>query len=180
MKIISSVINAGVHEEFLKEVPHKRFLDLAMVYMYPVDERGFGIITNMTCKRMKLTKKELDASAKEVTNYIVGNLRTFLGDIVPSDVEELLYIITTPSKSFGASVLANPSALKHFATQKDCDFYLLPSSIHEIIAVPKSSDMDIRRLKEIVRCVNGMIERDVYLSDNVYCYDRKRNKISIV
>ena len=54
------------------------------------------------------------------------------------------------------------------------DFFLLPSSIHEVILVPDNGKMDYRELEKMVHEVNETQVRPTErLSDNVYHYDSK-------
>lgn len=81
-----------------------------------------------------------------------------------------LYVLTTESGLDGASLIANRNILKQVHEELGEDFYILPSSIHEVILVGKSDvDNDIDSLREMVRNVN---EREVpiedRLSDQVY------------
>jgi hypothetical protein len=50
------------------------------------------------------------------------------------------------------------------------DFYILPSSIHELLVLPRSM-MDANELQEMVKCVNAtVVNPEDVLSDGVYAY----------
>ena len=58
------------------------------------------------------------------------------------------------------------------------NFYILPSSIHEIIAVPASGGFEIAMLYSMVKEVNSTaVSEEDFLSDIVYFYDG--NKITV-
>lgn len=58
---------------------------------------------------------------------------------------------------------------------------ILPSSIHEVLLVVYEEELCMEELKEMVRHVNQTeVAKEEILSDNVYIYSRKTDKISIV
>ena len=55
---------------------------------------------------------------------------------------------------------------------KNGECYIVPSSVHEVIFVPKDNMDDIQEFRELVREVNNiMIPKQDYLSDNIYLAD---------
>ena len=57
----------------------------------------------------------------------------------------------------------------------------MPSSIHEVILIPDTLDMDIRYMKAMVKEVNGTeVAPDEVLSDNVYRYDIDTDRIEMM
>ena len=54
------------------------------------------------------------------------------------------------------------------------DFFLLPSSVHEVILIPDKPDMQYSELEKIVKEVNAtQVDVKDQLSDHVYHYDAK-------
>ena len=72
---------------------------------------------------------------------------------------------------YGAGVLGNAKVMDSIREQIG-DFYIIPSSIHEIIAVPMSMGTEPSDLVEMVHQVNAseVTEKD-QLSDSVFAYD---------
>ena len=59
------------------------------------------------------------------------------GVCMPMDRSAIpMYIMTNRQEVNGASVLLYDDVLQTFALKKKTDFYILPSSIHEVILVP--------------------------------------------
>ena len=57
-------------------------------------------------------------------------------------------------------------------------FYVLPSSVHEVLIVPDNGEMEPKMLGEMVREVNkNEVERQEVLSDRVYSYDKEKHQI---
>ena len=58
------------------------------------------------------------------------------------------------------------------------DLYILPSSVHEVILIPKDDTMEWEKLQEMVKEVNSTQVEDVeILSDSVYCYQRSADTL---
>ena len=60
-------------------------------------------------------------------------------------------------------------------------FYIIPSSVHEIIIVPKTLNMTLSEIRQMVRLVNKeAVSKEEFLSNNVYCYDSKTKEIRMM
>ena len=60
------------------------------------------------------------------------------------------------------------------------DYYILPSSVHEVIIVPYSEIYVCSKLDEMVREINStQVEEEDVLSNHVYLYDRVSGKLRV-
>lgn len=68
------------------------------------------------------------------------------------------------------------------AEQFNSGFYILPSSVHEVILLPsdRKKMFNTESLKGMVAEINrsGEVSDDEVLSDEVYYYDRDRHKLA--
>ena len=93
-------------------------------------------------------------------------------------METRMYVIGNRKGVFGAASLLYQNLLKEFATKIQDDFYILPSSVHETIAIPAACVSDGMDLKYMVADVNNtQVEPEEVLSNTVYYYESKENKI---
>ena len=91
-----------------------------------------------------------------------------------------MYVLTNESSLNGASCILYEDVLYDFAHEIDNDLYILPSSIHEVILLPKLSIYEKKELVNMVREVNTEgVDADEVLSDNVYEYNRKDRIITM-
>ena len=99
-----------------------------------------------------------------------------LRDYVPSD----MYILTNETKLNGAACILYENVLYDFAQKLGEDLYILPSSVHEVILLPKLSVFEKDELVNMVREVNteGVAAEEV-LSDHVYEYDANERLITM-
>lgn len=89
-----------------------------------------------------------------------------------------MYVLTNKKKLYGAACMLYPEVLKKFSEKLGQDFYVLPSSVHEVILVPADSEADQESLREIVTDINRtQVAEEEILADSVYFYSRSLNKI---
>lgn len=94
--------------------------------------------------------------------------------------EHKMYILSNQKGINGATCLLYENVLKEFANRIHSDFFILPSSIHEVILVPYDETISKEALAEMVKDVNlTQVARDEVLSDRVYYYSRQNNAISM-
>ena len=98
---------------------------------------------------------------------------------VPNSIE--MYILTDWSgENYGASAFFAPKLLKKAAVLADGSYYILPSSISELIVVPERIAPSAEELGSIVRDVNQCtVKRKEQLSDHVYHYDAATGHVKI-
>lgn len=109
-------------------------------------------------------------------NWLNDLLEQMAGDLNEEKIP--MYVLTNTQKLYGAACMLYPGVIKGFAEKMGSDFYLLPSSVHEVILVPAGAGADQEALKEIVTDINRtQVAADEVLSDSVYYYSRSRDKI---
>lgn len=95
-----------------------------------------------------------------------------------------LYVITNEKYCLGASAILYPDALRRIGNRLNSDFVLIPSSIHEMLALPSSRE-DLQDgtvpgpddLHEMIREINGTFDKqEDVLTDSVYFYQRDDEK----
>ena len=161
------LINKEKNKELLKEIPHRDFLDLAIVYHWSVDENASSLITNSLVKEINLSEEELYESAYVNTRHLTGGvcvktmyevvkeLYSQMNEEIDVEEEDMgipMYVISNKKSFLGAQMLLYSDVLNDVANILDCDLYVLPSSIHECIAVPAISDVE--ELASMVGTVN--------------------------
>ena len=91
-----------------------------------------------------------------------------------------MFVLTNQESFYGASCILYDHLLQSYANHFDCDFYILPSSIHEVILIPATNDSSLSEMAEMVKNVNDTsLPPDEMLSDNAYYYSRKTNRITM-
>ncbi|MBQ4283809.1 MAG: hypothetical protein IJB96_07785 [Lachnospira sp.] len=195
--IVYKVINYEKNKKLLKTIPHKRMLDLAVVY-YCLIERSNGgnataLIHNEHIKTWKVSEETLHKDAVENTPELLQSCIKPMSQILnkmakemelegiqPLDMEDDMYVLTNIARINGAACMLYEKVLEEFADYVNSDLYILPSSIHEVIILPKLESYDKELLVSMVREVNSDgVCMDEILSDNVYEYNRKDKMITL-
>jgi hypothetical protein len=91
-----------------------------------------------------------------------------------------LYVLTNDCRINGAACMLYENMLKDFADRIGSNLYILPSSIHEVIILPKFAMFNKQELINMVRDVNSEgVAVDEVLSYTVYEYDRETGELSM-
>ena len=190
--VTGQMVNKAANARMLLEAPHKTVLDLALVYRVMLQESEYGtstfLVSHALCDRYGISFEELDSSASSnmdregfVTHTMESVLEemALLADETPVGACPML-INTNSRRLYGAAVMDYPEYFESLSEKTGGDLYILPSSIHEVIAVPEKF-MEPDALREMVMEVNASeLDREEFLSDNVYRYSRKTGEIMIV
>ena len=95
-----------------------------------------------------------------------------MGPVAPED--EKMFVASVPDKIHGAGVLAYQDFMDQAAERVGGDFYILPSSLHEVLLVPDNGQMQLSDLEAMVKEVNAtQVDPVDKLTDSVYHYDSK-------
>ena len=192
--IVIQLINKKMNDELLKEVPHKIENDLAVVCRWIVKKEKDGIgsvlIKNSMMEQLDITEEELFHLAKENTLRLfppkVCSMQEALMGITEYlpisefEIKEMntdfpMYIVSNDSGINGAASILYPDVLEQLSEKLGGNMYLLPSSTHEMIAVPINIGMSVPQLENLVQSVNqDVVSSDEILSDHVYLYDKEK------
>lgn len=191
-RVIYQLVNAEKNAEMLAYTPHRKFLDLAAICRVPVDEDGSGtvsfVLSRKMCRAYGISEAELHAAAKSNTRkkgFSVSPIGSVLKEIAGMEEEDFTdvcqtYVLTSAGRLYGASVMLRSDCFDSLADKLKDDLYILPSSIHEVIAVP-AGWMNKNDLMDMVREVNECeVSEEEFLSGNVYRYSRAERRIEIV
>ncbi len=193
-RIAYKLINVEQNQVLLEEIPHIIFLDLAICFYYAYSDMNLGsgtiLIYNSHVQMWNTSIAELLELAQTNTIHLFGVelkpmgevIRELLGTIEqPSYIEELpMKVLSNKNRAFGAVCMIYPDLLQKIAESLHSNFYILPSSVHELIIIADSGREDVLQLQSMVQEVNmTQVEPEELLSNNVYYYNRVIKKISI-
>ena len=96
---------------------------------------------------------------------------------VPTEADEMMYIMSNTENVNGAAAIIDPNNMDLARSYMQDDFYILPSSVHEVLLV-KQNQMSVEELEDMVKTVNASaVALQDRLSDHVYKYDFARHEI---
>lgn len=207
--LIVCLVNTEQNKEMLKEVPHRDFNDLSVIYRWIVDIHEDGIasaiINNYNVQMLSMTEPELYEQAMENTKRMfpikIRDMEGLISEMILDDVDIMedafgmemlqkgvsdvlndryssdMYVFTNGPGMFGANALLFEDQLHDFSQKFGGDFYIIPSSIHDLIAVsPKICTKEM--LADMVYEVNReQVDVSERLSNEIYFYDSSAREV---
>ena len=86
-----------------------------------------------------------------------------------------LLVLTTQSMVHGAAAIFIPDVMEQISKKMPEGFFILPSSIHEVMVLPKTLGASTESLDEMVSSINEMqVDPEDQLSDFAHVYDPDR------
>lgn len=174
------------NEEMLTTVPHKKIEDMAMMYCFEIGNsardwysiqvnnnmlRGYGITQDQLERdAINAAMQRHPASLRNLNEV----MREMMGEkefLIPDEASPM-WLATVEGGINGACVLRYPNFLDQAADILGGDFYILPSSVHEVLLVADDGSMQLFDLEQIVHMVNETkVAPKDRLSDQVFHYD---------
>lgn len=205
-RICYKLINRDKNSELLRAAPHRDYHDLAVVYYIQLSQTDNGLatvtITDSLARNWGVDEETLYDLAEINTPKINRGCVTPITDILSSlsgrekdaacksgtydsfdfisvgNGELEMYVATNQNKTYGAASILYDGLLD--AVAKDLgSFYVLPSSVHELIIIPQTFG-NPEELKQMVNDINGTeVPAEEILSGNCYCYDASTHELKI-
>lgn len=147
-------------------------------YLYvKMNENASFKLTYGLLETLKISRDEAWEAAKTITfaNTEIVSMSEKLSELMGQEIEEMegipvQYIVTNTMNFRGASAILDGEALKKLAERLSVQrFYVLPSSIHEMIIIPDDGKCNIEELSRMVQEVNQtQVEPEERLTDQAY------------
>ena len=201
-KVVFQLINTEQNRSFLEQVPHREFQDLSIIYKLVINADAESIqsikVTNSLAERFGMNEEQPFKYAAENTRRIlpprIRNMNDvmkemFLSDGMPEEIAEMmirevppeqtLWIISNNRGIDGAVSMLYENELHELAENLESDLYILPSSVHEVLAV--STELtEPEELAQMVAEVNMQeVALEERLSNQVYHYDKDLRKLTL-
>ena len=202
--IVMTLVNKEQNKEMLKNIPHRDFQDLAVIYRWVVEINQEGIastiVNNRLMERAGMTEQDLFQLAVENTKRLLPPRLESMLDVlmgaVPKevvdmtlaelDVDEIrdtpemaMYVLSNSVGVNGAVSMLYEENLHKLAQKLGSDLYILPSSVHESILVSTKMG-DPYALAQMVQDINmSQVELSDRLSNNIYHYDKDLRKVTL-
>ena len=180
-------------------IPHTQIEDMSVTYHLLMDESGEEmkslLVTGAMVENWGVSMEQLHGDAAENTERQhsprIQTLSAMLGMEPASDRDEYgnklpfedmlakldfengdMYVLTNAEGYGGATVMCYPGVLESIANHAEKNFFVIPSSVHEMLILPDDGVYNLRDLEVIVKDINeAVVAPDERLSDSVYHYD---------
>lgn len=165
------IVNRGRNIQNITTRPHRDMGEFVAIYSLELGRGGRVPVDHKLAKKLELSEQELyDLSMKNspvLTPVEILTVGQALG--FPGDHPEDMLVISNPEHADGAVSLLYPGVDEEIRERLGGDYYVLPSSVHEVIAIPKTPER-LDELEAMVRHVNAsrvMANPADFLSDHV-------------
>lgn len=199
-RLCCALVGCAQNEEFLKIVPHTKFLDLAYIYyIQMISDNGEDHLASVNNQLFELWGIDIETLHEAAC---INTLRLYplrlepIGATIARMLEaegipaELFpmkrgnlpptYILTLPDYRYGAAGILASHLLRELAGQLENDLYLIPSSICEVLLVPAIEEARPQELKELLAEMNEQEGADAEkLSEHIYLYRRDIGSLEI-
>jgi len=197
--VIPTLVQGKNNKKYLDGKVTRKFLDLNIIYKVRLEKPDVNdsyksfTVTERLLSENDLTEEELYKSAMEnlakekdgiinIVKLLDYKMRGY--DVDFDTVNEITgnenMLIARTSKVNGSNILLKEKFIKDVSDKFKKDLVILPSSVHEIIICPITTDLCIKELVNIVHDVNkNEVEDEDVLSNSVYIYDREKDKIVV-
>lgn len=195
-KVCYKLVNTSMNRELLSTVPHRDYLDLAIVYYIPLSLTDNGLATlnitdglahiwdtdeetlyKLACSNTPVLNRGCVTPMLDIMGSIMNDMLDGIMKIHKTHKHETssyegfdftytdsgsfpMCIATNQNKTYGASILLYDGFLET-AAEKFGSFYILPSSIHELIIVPEKFG-DARHIPVLIlriKCIEHESEK---------------------
>ena len=193
------VVNTDKNADLLEDVPHKSVeFGLSLICDVKMDDGSGG------CWRTHVLYSFLDGETEDtlfkqafanVRRVEPPVLRTIFPATVPESCvinllnskqrireheKEPMYVLTTRGGYYGAAAFFYPGMMKEVADKLGESYYAIPSSVHEFVIIPLSTNPEVRILENILKESNQIPgSSGDMISENVFFYDIASNSLSI-
>lgn len=164
------LINNQIFEKFGISVEELHELAVSnMEKLFPLEVISMGVLLKDIMKNQMLEKGMDDVEADAMINDMMPELNHDAG----------MHIVTNEQRMYGATAFLYPGVKEMLTEQMGGDYYVLPSSLHELILIKKDEEHTVEELQAMVKDVNDtQVDMEEVLSDHVYVYDAKERVFS--
>ena len=192
------IVNTKANQKRLTQMPHQELEDLSLTLAlgFPMNEgmeNGSMEVTDVLMGIWGMEKEALFQQAwgnmEKRQPPVLQDMAAMFGmagsrNLLAGDgdfshkPEGAMFVLTIQGMQYGACALACPGVMEKISRIFPEGFYILPSSIYEVLVVPKDGEITPKELGSLVREVNqAEVSSEEVLSDRVYEYDREKGKI---
>lgn len=191
--IIIKLVNYDKNVGLLDRIPYIKYMDLLITFRYYIDSFdnsiGTALVTNENICDSSISTEELyEIALSNTRKYLPENLFSLndffeenITDEQNQELENLGVKVLTNSKFIdGATMILYEDLLRDFSDSINDSFYIIPSSIHEVMLVPRTSVPNSDYIEDMISFVNkNELIPEEYLSDSLYYYDRDLAQVRI-
>lgn len=193
-RISYKLISHSKNQHLLSDIPHLPYLDLDITFYILIEDvncqNATIPITNSLVKLWNTNVETLFQLAQKNSPFLLPYdfsplndvIRRLLGesDSIPNSyTDTIMSVLTNSIRTFGAACILYDNLLSKIGETLQENYFILPSSIHEVIIVPESQSPKREEIDSMIREINEtQIAKEEVLSDHAYYFNRTTNTLS--
>jgi len=190
-KIVCKLINRDKNKGMLNSIPHLPYMDLEIVFYVLIEssDNGSAIvpITNSLLDVWNVDEDTVFRAAEENSKRVLPPVLTPMHQVLDKldngtrHDESGMYVLSNEYGNYGASCILYDGVLRQIGNKFGENYYIIPSSVHEVIVIPcsKAPDDSIDLMSIISEVNECIVDDEEFLSNNLYYYDRSTDEVSI-
>ena len=186
--LIMQAVPTEPNRDMLAGVPHREMEDISIVYRFQMNHSDQGdatvLVTNQMLQRYGITAdqlmKDAEISAPQRSPVSIRSMEEVLSEMTGMAIESgeigtpSLMVATVPGAVNGAGVLGYPDFFQEASEKLGGSFYVLPSSVHEVLLFREGNGLSAKEMDEMVSSINASeVSPEDRLSDTAYHYDSR-------
>ena len=190
--ITLTLVNSEKNQNLLDKTPHFNILggELSAIPRWYLDGNSSFVVSNDMCGAIGLTPDEVLMIGQQHINsqhFEAKSMQEILSEMMGGDFMDMMppmegpkmIVLSSENKIQGANALLSEEALNQVHDMLGSDYVVIPSSVHEVICVPITDNMNPEDMRAMVREVNmGQVAPEERLSDQVFKHDG--HKLTVV
>lgn len=180
-------------EEKIEKSYCTTFLDLDIVYYLRDKDGELFILSKKIVEQLNLNSQDLEKWAKDnckkkyplrIMKICTDEMSEYIEEVksVEEDSDVSFYAVRMDGAIYGSNVLVYPQIFKKIGEVFGKNYYIIPSSKHEIIILSDKSGLLTNEDVKINHAAlqDQIIDKEDFLSKSVYYYNKQTEKISII
>lgn len=188
--LMIQLVSIAGNEEMLSNIPHITKEDMAIVYRMVIEsnaqETASAIINNQMLAIYGIMSEQLhkDAMLNSSIKFPAKfyPMREMIAEMTNTNPEEIqegnqnLFVLTNDRRMYGASTIFYPDMMEMIAEKMKGDYYIIPSSVHEVLILKDDGTISAQALDAMIQQVNdSQVSPEDRLSYFSYHYDAKKH-----
>ena len=179
-KLTLQLVPSAKNKDLLADIPHRNIEDMALAYRFDIGHNkrtSYSIlVTNKMLDAYGISAAQLHDDALEAASHscpaTLRNMNEVIHNMAGQTDPSPMWVASIENGQNGACVIQYPHFLDDAAETLGGSFYVLPSSIHEVLLLADDTSPSLSELESMVRTINqAEVAPEERLSDNVFHYD---------
>lgn len=161
-KLTLQLVPSAKNKNLLTDIPHRNIEDMALAYRFDMghnERTSFSIlVTNKMLNAYGISAAQLHDDALEAASHscpaTLRNMNEVIHNMARQTAPSPMWVASIENGQNGACVIQYPHFLDDAAETLGGSFYVLPSSIHEVLLLADDTSPSLSELENMVRTIN--------------------------